>query len=48
MKVQFHPRAQDKLDEAVNYYEGFEPNLGLEFAEEVCAAVERIAEYPGA
>jgi len=48
MKVVFHPDAVAEFDSAVDYYEQCEPGLGLEFAEEVYAAVARVTEYPNA
>ena len=44
----FHPRADAEFDEAVRYYEDFQAGLGLEFAEEVYAAIRRVSEYPDA
>jgi plasmid stabilization system protein ParE len=48
MTFRFHPRAEDEFDEAVRYYEERQPGLGLEFAEEVYAAIQRVSEYPDA
>ena len=48
MRFLFHPQADDEFDQAGRYYENCQPGLGLEFAEEVYAAVARIAEYPEA
>ena len=48
MRFLFHPQADDEFDQAVRYYENCQLGLGLEFAEEVYAAVARIAEYPEA
>jgi hypothetical protein len=48
VKFYFHPRADNELDEAVQYYENCQGGLGLEFAEEVYAAIGRISEYPDA
>ncbi len=48
MKFQFHPDAEVEFDRAVEYYERFQPGLGLEFAEEVYAAITRIIQYPDA
>jgi len=39
MKFYFHPDAKEELDGAVAYYEQSQPGLGLEFAEEVYAAI---------
>lgn len=44
----FHPRAVAEFDEAVRYYEECQSGLGLEFAEEVYAAIQRVSEYPEA
>lgn len=46
MMFQFHPVANVELDLAVEYYEGCQSGLGLEFAEEVYATIARIIEYP--
>ncbi len=48
MTFSFHPCAEQELDKAVGYYEECRSGLGLEFAEEVYAAVVRIAAYPKA
>lgn len=48
MKFYFHPREDEELDEVVRYYEQRQVGLGLEFAEEVYAAIRRISEYPDA
>ena len=42
MTFSFHPRAEQELDKAVRYYEECCSGLGLEFAEEVYAAIARI------
>jgi hypothetical protein len=44
----FHPRADAEFNEAVRYYEDCQAGLGLEFAEEVYAAIRRVSEYPDA
>ena len=44
----FHPRADEEFDEAVEYYDNCQVGLGLEFAEEVYAAIGRVSEYPDA
>jgi len=46
MTFSFHPRAEQELDKAVRYYEECSSGLGLEFAEEVYAAIARIIAYP--
>ncbi len=48
MRFCFHPDADAELEPAVEYYEKVQPGLGLEFAEEVYAAIARIVEYPDA
>jgi len=48
MTFSFHPRAEQELDKAVRYYEDQCSGLGLEFAEEVYAAIARIIAYPKA
>ena len=48
MRVYFHPDARAELDHAVDYYDGCRVGLGLEFAEEVYAAVTRIVRHPQA
>jgi hypothetical protein len=48
MRFYFHPDADAEFDRAVEYYEQCQPGLGLEFAEEVYAAIARVIEYPGA
>ena len=48
MTFSFHPRAKQELDKAVHYYENCSSGLGLEFAEEVYAAIFRIIAYPKA
>ena len=48
MKIRFHPDAVLEFSAAVAYYEEYQRGLGLEFAEEVYAAVARIINYPDA
>ena len=48
MRFYFHPEADEEFDQAVEYYEECQPGLGLDSAEEVYAAIARIAEYPDA
>jgi hypothetical protein len=48
LKFLFHPRAVGEFDEIVRYYEGCQTGLGLEFAEEVLATIERLRAYPEA
>jgi hypothetical protein len=46
MRFYFHPDADEEFDEAIRYYEECQSGLGLEFAEEVYAAIARIIQYP--
>ncbi|NCC51205.1 MAG: type II toxin-antitoxin system RelE/ParE family toxin [Spartobacteria bacterium] len=46
MRFFFHPYANEELDKAVQYYENCQIGLGLDFAEEVYAAIARIIKYP--
>ena len=46
MKSRFHPQAEVELNEAVDYYDGCQEGLGLEFAKVVYAAIENICQYP--
>ena len=48
MRFYFHPDAEAEFDRAVEYYEQFQPGLGLEFTEEVYATISRIIQYPDA
>lgn len=48
MRFYFHPQADHEFDDAVRYYEDSQIGLGIEFAEEVYAAIARICEYPDA
>lgn len=48
MRLYFHPEADLELDQAIAYYEELRPGLGLEFAEEIYAAISRIIEFPNA
>jgi hypothetical protein len=42
MTFSFHSQAEYELDKAVRYYEECLSGLGIEFAEEVYAAIARI------
>jgi plasmid stabilization system protein ParE len=46
--VSYHPAAEQEYLEAIDYYEEREPGLGLDFATEVVAGVERILANPDA
>jgi plasmid stabilization system protein ParE len=42
----FHPEAEAELNEAIEWYETREPGLGLDFAAEVHAAIQRALAFP--
>jgi len=46
MRCRFHPDAEAELNEAVDYYEGCEDGLGMEFAKAVYAAIQNICQFP--
>ena len=46
MKVRFLTLAQKELDDAVSWYNGQVPGLGLEFLDEVDRAVRRTVSFP--
>ncbi len=48
MNFYFHPDAEAEFEEATEYYEECKPGLGLDFAEEVYAAISRIRKFPEA
>lgn len=48
MNFYFHEDAEAEFDRAVDYYENCRAGLGMEFAMEVRAAIERILPYPKA
>jgi len=48
VRFSFHPLADREFDESVKYYEDCQSGLGMDFAEEVYAAIRRISEYPDA
>ena len=48
MKFFFHENADAELDATVEYYEGCRLGLGLEFAQEVHAAIKRAMQFPNA
>ena len=48
MKIRFLKIAQVELDSAVDYYNSERRGLGYEFLWEVCAAIDRIKEFPEA
>jgi plasmid stabilization system protein ParE len=48
MRFYFHEAAEVELDKAIDYYEECRPGLGLELAEEVYAAIDRVIKFPEA
>ncbi len=48
MNFLFHPEAQAEFAQAAEYYESCQPGLGLDFLEEVYAAIQRILAFPEA
>lgn len=48
MKYIFHPEAKYELNQAVDFYEGQQRKLGLEFLEDVYSTIQRIIEFPNA
>nr|VFK59904.1 MAG: ParE toxin of type II toxin-antitoxin system, parDE [Candidatus Kentron sp. UNK]VFK70163.1 MAG: ParE toxin of type II toxin-antitoxin system, parDE [Candidatus Kentron sp. UNK] len=48
MKYSFHEDAERDFFAAIEYYEKCQSGLGLEFSEEIHAAIERIREHPNA
>ena len=46
MKFSFHPEARFELNQAAEFYQTKESNLGLEFLEDVYSAITRILEFP--
>jgi len=48
MKFYFHEDAEFEFDRAIEYYEDSRSGLGLEFAQEVYAAITRVIQFPDA
>lgn len=48
MKSAFHPEAREELLAAVDFYNQVESGLGLDFANEIQAAVDMIEAFPNA
>ena len=48
MRFYFHEHAETEFDRTVEYYEGCRHGLGIEFAQEVYATIDRIIKYPEA
>ena len=48
MSFRFHPDAEAKLLDSIQYYEEVESGLGQDFAVEVYSAIQRAVAYPRA
>jgi len=48
MRYSFHPDAEIELNQAIDYYEESQKDLGLEFADEVYKTIHRILTFPKA
>jgi len=48
MKYLFHPEAGNEFNISIDYYEECQKNLGLKFANEVYATIQRILDFPNA
>ena len=48
MRFYFHEHAETEFDRIVEYYEDCRRGLGIEFAQEVNAAIARIIQHPEA
>jgi plasmid stabilization system protein ParE len=46
MSYVFHPDAEVELNEAIEWYETREPGLGLDFATQAHAAIQRALAFP--
>ncbi len=44
MNFSFHPEAEKEFNQAIDYYEDLQENLGLEFAQEIFDVIQRIIE----
>ena len=48
MKFYFHEHAEMEFERAVEYYEDCRHGLGIDFAQEVYATIDRIIQHPEA
>jgi len=48
MTYRYHPHARKELDEAADYYDLIDPNLGDDFLEEIDDCISRILKFPQA
>ena len=48
MNFSFHPEAETEFFEAIEYFDGCEDGLGLDFSREIFAAINRVTGFPNA
>ncbi len=48
MNYAFHAEAEAELNQAVDYYNARQPDLGRDFVREVYAAIQNVIAYPNA
>lgn len=48
MSFSFHPEAEIEFNEAIDYYEDIDPELGYDFALEVNSTINRSVDFPKA
>jgi plasmid stabilization system protein ParE len=48
MTFSFHPEAEKEFNQAIDYYEECQVNLGLDFVDEVYNTIQRIMAFPEA
>ena len=48
MKYSFHPDAAQELNDAIDYYNECQDDLGFEFADEVYKSIKNILSFPHA
>jgi plasmid stabilization system protein ParE len=48
MNYAFHAEAEAELNQAVDYYNARQPDLGRDFARDVYAAIQNVIAYPNA
>jgi hypothetical protein len=46
VKTNFHPEAEEELNNAIDFYESKELGLGIDFAIDIKKAIVRIEKYP--
>jgi hypothetical protein len=46
MTFSFHPEAEKEFNQAIDYYEESQVNLGLDFVDEVYNTIQRIMAFP--